>query len=139
MPRDPQSLRKPPTSSFVRRNDFLFWLAIIWLVGWAIAMVGTPLLQPIPAAPQILADPPPAAPKKASEMEQAVVQAFSKRGMHGVLYPIRCRRACGPAAFAADQRSACVRADQPRQATSNACAVRDSGAATRCRNARSCC
>src|SRR6516162_807069 len=85
MPRDPQSLRKPPTSSFVRRNDFLFWLAIIWLVGWAIAMVGTPLLQPIPAAPQILADPPPAAPKKASEMEQAVVQAFSKRGMHGVL------------------------------------------------------
>ena len=46
-----------------------------------------PLLQPIPAAPQILADPPPAAPKKASEMEQAVVQAFSKRGMHGVLYP----------------------------------------------------
>ena len=44
-----------------------------------------PLLQPIPAAPQILADPPPAAPKKASEMEQAVVQAFGKRGMHGVL------------------------------------------------------
>jgi len=44
-----------------------------------------PLLQPIPAAPQILTDPPPAAPKKASEMEQAVVQAFGKRGMHGVL------------------------------------------------------
>jgi hypothetical protein len=43
-----------------------------------------PLFQPVPAAPQILADPPPAAPKKASEMEQAVVQAFSKREMHGV-------------------------------------------------------
>src|SRR5215471_20105089 len=90
-----------------------------------------PLLQPIPAAPQILADPPPAAPKKASEMEQAVVQAFSKRGMHGVLYPRRCRRACRPVAFAADQRSACVRAEQPRQATSNVCIVSE------CRHDRS--
>src|SRR6516162_6435976 len=44
-----------------------------------------PLLQPIPAAPQILADPLPAAPKNANQMEQEVIQAFAKRNIHGVV------------------------------------------------------